>query len=50
MVYKNNENHWVSELCPSSDILNNRKHNVSANGSVSVFRGGKGDTYSVGVG
>jgi hypothetical protein len=45
MVY-NFQNYWVSGLCPSSGILNARKHNFSESGSVSVLRGG--DTYSVG--
>jgi hypothetical protein len=30
MVY-NAQNHWGSRLCPSSGILNTRKHNVSEN-------------------
>jgi hypothetical protein len=47
MVY-NTQNHWVSGLCPSFRILNARKHNVSETGSVSVFRGGERDIYSVG--
>jgi hypothetical protein len=41
------ENYWVSGLCPSSGILNTRKH-VSETGSVSVLRGREGDTYYVG--
>jgi hypothetical protein len=32
------QNPWVSGLCPSSGILNSRKHNVSGTESVSVFR------------
>jgi hypothetical protein len=35
-------------LCPSSGILNTRKHIVSEIGSVSVLRWGEGDTYCVG--
>jgi hypothetical protein len=42
MVY-NTQNYWVSGLCPSSRILNTRKHNVSETGSVSVLRW-RGDT------
>jgi hypothetical protein len=35
--------------CPSSGILKNAKeHSVSETGSVSVLRGGLGDTYFVG--
>jgi hypothetical protein len=37
MVF-NTQNYWVSGLCPSSGILNTRKHNVSETGSVSVLR------------
>jgi hypothetical protein len=44
----NTQNHWDSGLCPSSGILNTRKHNVSVSGSFSVLRWGKGDNYSVG--
>jgi hypothetical protein len=47
MVF-NTQNYWVSELCPTSRILNTRKNNVSETGSVSVLRWGDGDTYSVG--
>jgi hypothetical protein len=48
MVY-NTQNYWVFGLCPSSGILETRKHNVSETGSVSVPRwGGREDTYSVG--
>jgi hypothetical protein len=36
MVY-NTQNYWVSGLCPSSGILNARKH-ISETGSVSVLR------------
>jgi hypothetical protein len=32
------QNYWMSGLCPSSEILNNREHNISEIGSVSVFR------------
>jgi hypothetical protein len=32
------QNKWVSGLCPSTGILNTRKHNVSETGSVSVHR------------
>jgi hypothetical protein len=41
MVY-NTQNYWISGLCPSSGILNTRKHNVSEIGSVSVLRWGEG--------
>jgi hypothetical protein len=41
------QNYWVSELCPSSRILYNRKQNVSDAGPVSVLRRVEGDTYSV---
>jgi hypothetical protein len=44
----NNQKHWVCAPCPSSRILNTRKHNVSRSGSVSVFMWGEGDTCSVG--
>jgi hypothetical protein len=47
MVY-NTQNHWVCKLCPSSEIVNTRKHNVSETESFSVLRWGEGDTYSVG--
>jgi hypothetical protein len=47
MVY-NTQNYWVSGLCPSSEILNIRKHNVSETGSVPVLMLGEGDTYFVG--
>jgi hypothetical protein len=36
MVY-NTQNYWVFVLCPSSDILETRKH-VSGTGSVPVLR------------
>jgi hypothetical protein len=32
------DNYWVFGLCPSSGILETRKHNVSETGSVSVLR------------
>jgi hypothetical protein len=50
MVY-NTQNHcffWGGGFCPSSGILETRKHNVSETGSVSVLRLGGEDTYSVG--
>jgi hypothetical protein len=47
MVY-NTQNYWGFGLCPSSGILETRKHNVSETGSVFVVRGGGEDTYSVG--
>jgi hypothetical protein len=47
MVF-DNQNHWDSGFCPSSRILNIRKHNVSATESVSVLRWGRVDTCSVG--
>jgi hypothetical protein len=37
MVY-NTQNYWLFGLCPSSGILESRKHNVSETGSVSVLR------------
>jgi hypothetical protein len=37
----------VFGLFPSSSILENRKHDVSETGSVSVLRLGREDTYSV---
>jgi hypothetical protein len=42
------QNHWVSGLRLHSGIINTRKHNVSETGSVSVFRSGQEDPYSVG--
>jgi hypothetical protein len=33
----NTQNYWVFGLCPSSGILETRKHNVSETGSVSVL-------------
>jgi hypothetical protein len=48
MVY-NTQNYWVLGLCPSSVILETRKHSVSESGSVSVLKlGGGGDSYCVG--
>jgi hypothetical protein len=47
MVY-NTQNYWVSGLCPSTGILNTRKHNVTETASVSVLRWREGHTYSVG--
>jgi hypothetical protein len=44
MVY-NTENYWVFELFPPSGILENRKHDVSETGSVSVLRRGREETY-----
>jgi hypothetical protein len=41
-------NHWVSGICASSGILNNRKHDVLETASVAALRRGEGDTYSVG--
>jgi hypothetical protein len=39
MVEKNiSQNYWVYELCPSSSILETRKHNISETGSVSILR------------
>jgi hypothetical protein len=37
-VVKNTQNYWVFGLFPSSCILENRKHDVSETGSVSVVR------------
>jgi hypothetical protein len=34
----NVQSYWVSGLCPSSGILNNREHNISETGSLSVLR------------
>jgi hypothetical protein len=42
------QNHWIPGLCPSSGILNTRKHNVSETASVAILRCGERDTYSVG--
>jgi hypothetical protein len=43
-VVYNTQSDWASELCPSSVILNTRKHNVWETGSVSVLKCGEGDT------
>jgi hypothetical protein len=43
---KEGSEYWVSGLCPSSGILNTRKH-VSKTGSVSVLKWGEGDTSAV---
>jgi hypothetical protein len=32
------QSYWVSGLCPSSGIVNIRKHNVSGTVSVSILR------------
>jgi hypothetical protein len=48
MVY-NTQNYWVYGFFPSSSILENRKHDVSESGSVSVLTRGVEDTYSVGL-
>jgi hypothetical protein len=45
MMTHNSRNYWVCGLCPSSEIINARKHNVSETGSVSFLRWG--DTHSV---
>jgi hypothetical protein len=37
LVY-NTQKYWVPGLCPSSGILNTRKHNVSENGYLSILR------------
>jgi hypothetical protein len=39
MVY-NTQNSWVFGRLPSSGTIENRKHNVSETGSVSIFRRG----------
>jgi hypothetical protein len=41
------QNYWVSELYPSSGILNTRKLYASKTGSISVFRWWEGVTFSV---
>jgi hypothetical protein len=46
MVY-NTQNYWVLRLCPSSGILETRKHNVAETGRVSILRWG-GRHISVG--
>jgi hypothetical protein len=45
MVYTT-QNLWVSGPCPSSGILNTRKHNVTETGSVFVFSWG-GNTHNL---
>jgi general stress protein CsbA len=35
---ENTQNYWVLGLCPSSGILEARKHSISETGSVSVLR------------
>jgi hypothetical protein len=47
MVF-NTQNYWLFGLCPSSGILETRKHNVSESGSVPSAGEGKENTYSVG--
>jgi hypothetical protein len=42
MVY-NTQNYWIFGLFPSSGILENRKHDVSETGSVSILRS-RGET------
>jgi hypothetical protein len=46
--YFSAQNHWVSKLCSSSEIVKMRKHNLLETGSVSIFRRREGDTYCVG--
>jgi hypothetical protein len=36
-IIRYTQNYWVFGLCPSSVILETRKHNVSETGSVSVL-------------
>jgi hypothetical protein len=49
MMEYNTQDYWVFGLCPSSGILDTRKHDVSETGSVPVLRWRRGeDTYSVG--
>jgi hypothetical protein len=43
----NTQNYCVFGLCPSSGILETRKHNASETGSVSVLSWGGEDTYLV---
>jgi hypothetical protein len=39
LVEKNiSQNYWVLGLCPSSGVLETRKHNVSETGSISILR------------
>jgi hypothetical protein len=47
MVY-DAQNYWDSGLCPSSGILNTRKHNLPEIRSVFLFRSEEGDIYSSG--
>jgi hypothetical protein len=35
-------------ICPSSGILNTRKHNISETGSASIHKRGEGDAYCIG--
>jgi hypothetical protein len=47
MVY-NTQNYWVFGLCPSSGILEARKHKVSETGSVFILKwGGGGDIRAI---
>jgi hypothetical protein len=46
MVY-DTQNYWVFGLCPSSGILETRKHNISESRSVSVHRWEGQDTSSL---
>jgi hypothetical protein len=48
MVY-NIQNYWIFGHCPSSGILETRKHNVSENGSVSALRYGWGTPTLLGL-
>jgi hypothetical protein len=43
-VLYSTQKYWVSELCPSSIVLNTGKHNVSETGTISVLRWEGGDT------
>jgi hypothetical protein len=38
LLHRLSLDYWVSGLCPSSGILNTRKHNVLEAGSVSVLK------------
>jgi hypothetical protein len=49
MVY-NTQNYWVSGLCPSSGILETRKHNVSETGSIPAPRCGGGEETPIQLG
>jgi hypothetical protein len=42
-------NYWLFGLCPTSGILEIRKHNASETASVSVLKWEGGDTYSCGT-